>query len=171
LGSNGHDPVLRAPALALGSGAELSADAKRIVKALARVAELHPYANFSISEAGAAASNPTLLRALSEALIAEGVPSGRVAVAMAETPELAAGETLNGAGSAAPKAEAEVVFVIQVGEDESSASANEPSASASGPSADANEPSEATTPPSADVNEPSEATNEPSEAMNLPSEG
>src|SRR6187455_3240643 len=43
VGSNGRDPVLRAPASALAAGAELSADAKRIVKALGRVAELHPY--------------------------------------------------------------------------------------------------------------------------------
>jgi len=127
VGSNGRDPVLRAPAVALAAGAELSADAKRIVKALGRVAELHPYAKFVISGGGAAASNPTLLRTLSEALIAEGVASERVAVAMPEAPAAPEAETPELADATAPAAEAEVVFVIQVAEAKPATSANEPS--------------------------------------------
>jgi len=129
VGSDGRDPVLSAPAQALGSGATLSADAQRIVKALARLAELHPYTHFVISQpvSDSAASDPALLRALSEALIGEGVASARVAVAMPETPADAAiapatarSEGSEAAGAESPKAqpsEARVIFLIQVADD------------------------------------------------------
>ena len=145
VGSDGRDPVLSAPAQALGSGSTLSADAQRIVKALARLSELHPYTHFVISQpaSDSAGSDPALLRALSAALIAEGVASTRVAVAMPETPAADAadgGDTSAGAadttasdGSAtadadaeppkAPASEARVTFLIQVADDASPAPA------------------------------------------------
>lgn len=141
VGSDGRDPVLSAPAQALGTGATLSADAQRIVKALARLAQLHPYTHFVISQPAAesAGSDPALLRALSAALIGEGVASTRVAVAMPETPapESAAGgdasagaaDTTASDGSATAEAEpqktvaseARVTFLIQVADDASPA--------------------------------------------------
>ena len=122
VGSNGRDPMLSAPAQALGSGATLSADADRIVKALARLAELHPYARFVISDTASdvEASDPARLRALSAALIAAGVASDRVAVAMPEAPQQDEGAPEPSAAPAADDApkpaasEARVIVVIQV---------------------------------------------------------
>lgn len=131
VGSDGRDPLLSAPAQALGTGNTLSDDARRIVKALGRIGELHPYAHFVISEttAGGVATDPARLRALSEALIGLGVTSERVVVAMAESPSAAGGieagaaasaseDSANAAASAglptSATSEARVTFVIQI---------------------------------------------------------
>jgi len=132
VGSDGRDPMLSAPAQALGSGSTLSPDAQRIVKALARLAELHPYTHFVISQPSeAGASDPALLRALSAALIGEGVLSTRVAVALPETPagttDAPATDGSAGADAEPPKApasEASVTFLIQVADDPSPAAAD-----------------------------------------------
>ncbi|HEY6722814.1 MAG TPA: hypothetical protein VI197_02250 [Polyangiaceae bacterium] len=120
VGSDGHDPVLSAPALALGSGSTLSGDAQRIVKALARLAELHPYARFVISETvlKAEARDPARLRALSEALIGLGVASGRVAVALPEDDSAA---DTSPPASGDNSSEARVSFLIQVSDDSAAA--------------------------------------------------
>ena len=142
VGSDGRDPVLSAPAQALGSGATLAADAQRIVKALARLGELHPYTHFVISQPSeGGASDPALLRALSAALIGEGVASTRVAVALPETPAAesaeggdataGAADTTRNEGNApaeaespqAPASEARVTFLIQVADDAPGATA------------------------------------------------
>lgn len=121
VGSDGRDPVLSAPAQALGSGATLTGDAARISKALARLGELHPYVRFVISETAseAEASDPARLRALSEALIGQGVASDRVLVAMPETP-VTAGDAAYTTKSVA--SEARVSFLIQIPEDASAES-------------------------------------------------
>lgn len=114
VGSDGRDPVLSAPAQSLGSGSTLSAEAQRVVKALARLAELHPQIRVVISETASdvEAPDPARLRALSEALIGLGVASNRVAVAMPETPADTAATP-----SGASASEARVSFLIQAADD------------------------------------------------------
>ena len=141
LTSDGQHPVLRVPLATLAPGGKLGADGLALVKSLASLAKLHPEASFIVSERaadGRALPDALVLRRVSEALTAQGVPAERVTLDVAEAaPEPAPHSTPPNAPG--PTRDTEAVFVISLDAvaqelpPEASPPASEPEADLGGP--------------------------------------